>query len=57
MSPRSAINISTGVTELTTAPPIGTKAMEMAIKAFKIMRDKPIRELSGDVDRGSTALL
>lgn len=53
MSVWFVINISAG---FAVAPPVaGSNAMEMAIKAAKIVRAKAIDGLSGDMDGGSTA--
>jgi hypothetical protein len=49
------INISTGFVEAVAPPVAGSNAMEMAIKAAKIVRAKAMDGLSGDMDGGSTA--
>jgi hypothetical protein len=43
-------DISPGFVEAAAPPVAGSKAMEMAIKAAKIVRAKAIDGLSGDMD-------
>jgi hypothetical protein len=44
------IDILTGFVEATAPPVAGSKAMEMAVKAAKIVRAKAMAGLSGDMD-------
>jgi hypothetical protein len=44
------ISISTGFVDAVAPPAAGSKAMEMAVKAAKIVRAKAMDGLSGDMD-------
>jgi hypothetical protein len=50
MSVRLVTDISRGFVEAAAPPVAGSKAMEMAIKAAKIVRAKAMDGLSGDMD-------
>jgi hypothetical protein len=56
MSAESELDASTGFEAALALPVAGRKAIEMAIRAAKIARAKPIEELSGGIHRASTAI-